>query len=122
MHSEGGAVRLYLQAVPSILYIAFSAQLRNYSDHKVWLSFAIFSIALIPLSSIGSTATDRFALYFLPLQLITYPRIACLISHNAARSTFIIGALLFYAFILYVWLFFAVNSIYWVPYRNFLLT
>jgi EpsG family len=120
MHSEGGAIRLYLQAVPSIIYLALSGQLKGYTDHKIWISFSILSLFLIPLSSFGSTAADRFALYFLPLQLIAYPRLASLISYSAERATFIIGTLGFYGFILYVWLHFAVNSMYWVPYKFYL--
>ncbi len=44
-------------------------------EQRLWLWMAVFALACVPLVIISSTAVDRVALYFIPLQLFLFTRL-----------------------------------------------
>ena len=65
-----------------------------------------------------STALDRMALYFIPLQLVTFAYLPDAIGRPGGRNHSIIAViLLYYAAVMFVWLNFATHSKYWIPYQ-----
>ena len=68
-----------------------------------------------------STAIDRIALYFLPIQLIIFSNLPEAIKEvKNSPSIIIILITLFYAAVMYIWMNYAYHSLYWLPYNNVL--
>lgn len=124
LQSSGATVRLAISWLVTGVYFVFLHR-SGVLDvrRKLWRNFAIFSLILIPayLFSTSSTAVDRVGFLLLPLQVMvfgylpviarkwpifTYPLIAAIAAFNFA--------------VLYTWLFWADNALYWIPYRNVL--
>lgn len=120
MESEGGPIRVAMNAVPAIVFLLFAkkfAPMRR--ERKIWVGIALFSLICIPLVGIASTAVDRVALYFMPIQLYVYSRIECLFRSYNLRWMAIAIILAGYALVLWVLLKYATFvSVYWVPYNN----
>jgi hypothetical protein len=119
--SDGAMVRLIMIAIPGIILIMnYSKMKKVWKDSYLWLIVSLLSIALIPLA-LGpmSTAVDRIALYFLPLQMVVFSRFPILISDRNIRTMLIIGIILYYALVQFVWLNYSNFSAWWVPYQNY---
>lgn len=120
MQSAGGQVRVAMIALPSAFFLMFSKRLApDDKERKLWFWIAVLSLACVPLVFIASTAVDRIALYFLPIQLYVYTRIAGLIRNSSNRMLFNIGVIGVYGLVEWVLLYEAVYiPLYWVPYDN----
>lgn len=114
--SQGALIRISMNMVAAVLLWVFRRRL-GFEEHeyKIWRNFAVASFAfLLLLTVIPSTAVDRMALYLLPLQIAVLTRVA-LIGENRLAST--IGVLLYFTFVQFVWLNFAVHARLWLPYQ-----
>lgn len=120
--SSGATTRVLMTAIPAVLVLlrwrGFAANLRA---RTVWVSMAMAGIvAFIALAlSPSSTAVDRAALFFSPLQMAVFGEFRSLtdISNRAPliyRSALIVLA----AIVQVVWLVFATNAPFWVPYHS----
>jgi len=49
--------------------------------------------------------------------MMVYGRLPMFITNSMLQTLFIIAIILMYAIIMYVWLNFATNAIYWLPYK-----
>lgn len=117
--SEGAGIRLFLNLVPALLYLAASRRFAfSALEHRLWRYFSIvacaFPIAL--LLSPSSAAIDRLALYVIPLQLAILPRVPRAFGIGAFGRGMVI---LYSTLILLVWLNFAKNAEFWLPYQLF---
>lgn len=122
--SGGAAVRLLMNLLPSLLLLA---RWRNFRlegpSRSIWLGFAIANIVAVAalLLSPSSTAVDRMALYFSPIQLIVFGSILDLIDAPRESAHLVrMLAIAVAASVQVVWLFFATNAYLWVPYRSIL--
>jgi hypothetical protein len=143
--SEGAAVRLLMNALPAAVLLLWRPRFQfAESEARLWMWFAIFSLALLGLfmATPASTALDRMALYLLPLQLAVFARLpdvfgaqgkryqaptaaAVAPESGARRSTtiakgapiLVAAILIYYGAVQFVWLNFAENAHSWVPYR-----
>lgn len=121
MQSSGAVIRVVLNSVPAVLLLYFRKEWkRNFNDYRFWFMISLASLASIALVSFASTAVDRMALYFIPLQIVVFSRLPFLARNKVSPKVTIYMILLFYFVILLVWLNFAVNVRYWLPYRNVL--
>nr|WP_255762561.1 EpsG family protein [Halomonas alkalisoli] len=119
-NSSGAFVRLSIGVVAAIIYLLF---LRNYEENeskrRLWSMFSIASLLLLaalPFSP-SSTLLDRVAVYFIPLQLYVFS----VFPENfkgCFRTISVLVILLSYFATLLIWLFYANNSQYWIPYQN----
>lgn len=121
MQSAGAKIRVMMNLVPALLLLLYRKQWkRDFKDYSFWFWIAIGSIISIFFVSAASTAVDRVALYFIPLQIVVYARLPYLarksMSPPLLKTMIIIG----YALVLFVWLNFAVYSHGWQPYQNLL--
>jgi hypothetical protein len=143
--SDGAAIRLTMNALPSAIFLIWRSRFSFVESEAVlWRTFAITSLALLGLFMVApsaSTGLDRVALYMLPLQVAVFsrlpyvfgtqntfglvatdarllldPRERRLITSKSALSI-TIAVLLYYGFVQFVWLNFANNAGYWLPYR-----
>lgn len=119
MSSGGGAIRVVMSAMAAILFFAFRRYWRGrWQDDAIWTWFAILSLACLPLVSIASTAADRIALYFIPLQLAVYSRLPLLLKGTYMRTLVVVSVLLGYTAVEFVWLVYGSFSDLWIPYKN----
>jgi hypothetical protein len=121
MQSQGAMIRVVMNLVPSLLLLLYRKEWKKeYSDYKFWFWIAIGSIISVFMVKYASTAVDRVALYFIPIQLAVFSRLPYLakrkISPSIMKTLIVFG----YALVLFVWLVFAIHSKYWLPYQNIL--
>lgn len=121
MESQGAMIRVLLNLIPGVLLLYFRKRWKqHFNDYGLWFMVAIASIASVGLVGSASTAVDRMALYFIPIQMVVYARLPLLARHIIPPKITMILILCFYALIMIVWLTSAVNARYWVPYDNVL--
>jgi hypothetical protein len=119
--SQGGAIRVFMNAVPAAILLRFRHQLfYNNKEKRLWIWMAVLSLATLPMLSISATGVDRVALYFIPLQMFVFARLPFVASNKNSFNTIIYGTVAYYALVQFVWLNFAANAFSWLPYRNFL--
>ena len=120
--SDGAVVRLIMNLIPAIILIVYYSRMRKiWGDSRLWLIIALINITLLPFAfGPMSTAVDRIALYFMPLQLVVFSRFPALFSNARVRIMLIVSTLLYYASVQFVWLNYSNFSAWWVPYQNYL--
>jgi len=116
--SEGGAIRVAMNLVPALLLIIYRKRLvPEGQERKLWLLIALFAVMCVPLVGLASTAVDRVALYLIPLQLFVFARLPLLASTTRTRTLIVLGTVVYYAAVQFVWLNYATHAGYWVPYQ-----
>ncbi|MBT9099550.1 EpsG family protein [Methylovulum psychrotolerans] len=121
--SSGAAIRIAMNALPAVVFLIFINRFRlNRVTRKVWwlLAWAVLLAIPVLVASPSSTAVDRISLYLIPLQIFVWSRVPGLRLVGNVN----IGKLLvlsYSASVLFVWLIFADNSLYWHPYNSILL-
>jgi hypothetical protein len=123
-NSAGAAIRIAMNAVPAILFLFFRKRFRLPKDeNNFWKMMSLIALGFIVLLQLSpsSTAVDRLALYWIPLQIFVFSRLPDVLGRpGRANSNWVFLILLFYAAVLAVWLVFADNAYAWLPYRFFL--
>jgi hypothetical protein len=118
MQSQGGAMRVAMNAVPALLLIVYRKKLvPDMTERRLWLWIALLALACIPLVFLASTAVDRVALYLIPLQLFVFARLPRLARSQDIRTALVLAIIVYYAAVQYVWLNYAVHAHYWLPYQ-----
>lgn len=116
--SSGALIRVFMNAVPAMLYILLIRSFRlSEAEKRLWFWMSLIAIACIPLVVISSTATDRVALYFIPIQLFVFSRLPFVLSDARKRALVVLSILGYYALVQVVWLNFASHADAWVPYE-----
>jgi len=119
--SQGGAIRVFMNAVPAVILLIFRRQLfYNDKERKLWLWIAILSLSTLPMLSISATGVDRVALYFIPLQMFVFARLPFVATTRNNFQSLIYGTVVYYALVQFVWLNYAANASFWLPYQSFL--
>ncbi|MEA3409936.1 MAG: EpsG family protein [Pseudomonadota bacterium] len=123
MVSDGAKVRVWMNLVPSLLMLVYWKRWKRYfPNYGSWLIIAIGSIASVLLVDFATTAVDRVALYFTPIQVAVLSRLPILTRRRIPSRYMAFGVVLGYAAVLFVWLNYASHAEYWVPYQNSLLS
>ncbi len=119
--SSGAFIRLAMNALPAVLFLLYHRKFTILpSEKKLWTVISLISIGMFIafFATNLSTALDRMALYFIPLQLVAFAHLPDAIGRPGGRNQNIVaGILLYYAAVMFVWLNFASHSLYWVPYQ-----
>jgi len=119
MVSEGARIRVLMNLVPSLILLGFWKTWRElFPDYWFWFWIAVGSVVSLLLVGVASTAVDRIALYFLPIQLVVFSRLPYLLRGRIDPNVLKSGIVLGYALVLYVWLNYATHARYWIPYQN----
>lgn len=119
MVSEGGPIRVWMNAVAAVVLLATRKQWRRrWPDTSLWMWLSLLALLFVPLVEMASTAVDRVAIYLIPLQLCVFSRLPVLMTNVVNRTGVVIGTLSGYAAVLWVWLNFAVYAQLWLPYNN----
>lgn len=122
--SGGALVRLLMSVVPSVLLLLQWPRfpLKGVA-RSIWLSFALANIvALVALEySPSSTAVDRMALYFSPIQMVVFGTLMDLLG-VPQKGVYLVRtmAVALAAAVQGVWLILATHADLWVPYHSIL--
>jgi hypothetical protein len=118
VESQGAIERVLMNVVAALPLLRFRHRLLD-APHtrRLWMIFAWLSLACLPIVPFASTAVDRMALYLIPMQLMVFSRMPNLTGNTAARTVMVVGIVLYYATVQAVWLNFAFQRDYWVPYH-----
>ena len=121
MQSSGAAIRIGMNAVPAALFLLFrkrfelSAEQRSFWSWMAWS--ALLLIVLLAVSP-SSTAVDRIALYWIPLQLFVLSRLPNALGLREGKNLLWVLAVVAYsAAVHFVWLFYADTAFAWLPYQ-----
>ena len=119
--SQGAAIRVAMNAVPALIFLAFRRHLAPDAHLRrlwTWMGLIALSCVLLLVISPSSTAVDRLALYFIPIQIFVFARLPDLGGGDRAMTNGLLFATLgFYGVSLAAWLNFAPHAIAWLPYR-----
>ncbi len=119
--SEGGVIRVAMNAVPAVLLLVYRKSIfSSVEERNLWLWMALLSLLTVPLVYASSTAVDRVALYFIPLQMFLFARLPLLGRDARNFNLLYLGTLFYYGAVMCVWLSFAHHAEHWLPYRNYL--
>lgn len=123
LQSDGTLVRLFMNALPGAIFLMLQKRFRGSPElRKTWRNLSILSlVSLAAFLYLGAnTAIDRLAGYLLPLQLYVVGNLPTAIRKDGRNQRAIVILLLLYAaFVQVVWLVFASNAEFWIPYRIF---
>jgi hypothetical protein len=118
--SQGAAIRVAMNAVPAVLFLLYRRRLAlEPQAYALWTWIALISLGFVVLlvASPATTAIDRIALYFIPLQLFVFSRLPELWGQRKAAAGPVLSVLAYYTLVLFVWLNYAGNAFMWLPYR-----
>jgi hypothetical protein len=125
MSSSGALIRMCMTAVPAAIFLGWRDRFALSGDERmVWTLLSLAALAgfglilLIP----ASTAIDRMGLYLLPVQCFVCARLPDALGGNPRTVRVLSSAIiLVYGLTFFVWLNYADNVLYWLPYRFFFL-
>jgi len=119
--SSGAGVRVAMNALPAAIFLMFRKRFNLTPSQKsfwVWMSVGALAIILLLAVSPSSTAVDRVALYWIPLQLFVWSRLPQAMGQRAGTQRQWLAVVLVYSFgVQFVWLFYAEHSVLWLPYQ-----
>jgi len=119
--SQGAGIRLAMNAMPAILFLLFRRKFVMPQADRVfwtWMSLGALAFVVLLVASPSSTAVDRLALYWIPLQLFVLSRLPDAIGKpKGFFGIWVYGVVAYSAMVLFVWLFFATHAEFWLPYQ-----
>jgi hypothetical protein len=123
MKSSGAIIRVVMNIIPAYLIIYTKKKWKKYfDDYTFWFIIAVFSFVLLLMLSVASTAVDRIALYFIPIQIVVFSRLPILLKDKINKKIIKLMISLYYFLVLTVWLNFGNFSYWWLPYKNIIFT
>lgn len=119
--SQGAAIRVAMNAVPAVLFLWFRRRfVMPQAERTFWIWMSLVALVFVVLLAVSpsSTAVDRVALYWIPLQLFVLSRLPDAIGKpNGLNGLLVKGVVAYSAAVLFVWLFFADHAFAWLPYQ-----
>jgi hypothetical protein len=119
--SAGALIRVTMNAVPSILLLIFWKRFNLTEKEKpFWLALAVTALLFLPALyySPSSTAIDRVALFWIPLQMFVFSRLPEALGQQGRDNIFWIICIVVYSAVVFgIWVNFAVHAENWLPYR-----
>jgi len=119
--SAGAAIRVAMNAVPAVLFLVWRKRFAITAVQRTfwsWMSLTALGLTLLLVVSPSSTAVDRVALYWIPLQLFVLAHLPVAMGQDGmASKRWVHRIVLYSAAVQFVWLFFADHSFAWVPYK-----
>lgn len=119
--AKGAIFRIIPNALAGLLLIGFPTHFAsNSAELKVWRGFAWASIAALIAFFIieSSVIIDRISVYILPVQIFVLSRLPRAFSSGGRPSVAVTLLVIIYSgLVLLIWLAYANNARFWVPYR-----
>lgn len=119
--SSGAMIRVTMNALPALLFLLLRNRFhlpRKQNKFWTWMSLGALLFVVLLAISPSSTAVDRVALYWIPLQLFVISRLPNALGQARGSNSFWVTVVIGYsAAVMFVWLNFAVHAQYWLPYQ-----
>jgi hypothetical protein len=119
--SKGAAIRIAMNALPAALFLIFYKKFKLLNSQKnywKWMSITALILIGVLWISPSSTAVDRIALYWIPIQIFVFSRIPVSMSKNNNTRNILIYCVVAYSTLVHIiWLIFADTSFAWLPYQ-----
>ena len=119
--SSGASIRIAMNAVPAAFFILFRRRFQLAPVEKQfwsWMSWSALLFIVLLIVSPSSTAVDRVALYWIPLQLFVFARLPnALGKRNGKNAVWVYFVICYSAAVHFVWLFYADTAFAWLPYQ-----
>ncbi len=119
--SQGAVIRVAMNAVSAVLFLWLRRRfVMPQADRVFWTWMSLGALGLVGwlLVAASSTAVDRVALYWIPLQLFVLSRLPnALGSSHGRNGALVLWVAAYSAAVLFVWLVFATHAEYWLPYQ-----
>ena len=122
-NSSGAGIRVAMNVFPALIFLIWINKFKiNSIQRKLWKKMSLtalaFFVLLILISS--TTAVDRLALYWIPLQIYVFSRLPYAFAHdNYSRKIWVLVLIIYSIIIQYVWLFHADHRSAWLPFGFF---
>jgi len=121
MESSGALMRVLINLFPAIIFFIFRAKWKKeFMETGPWFIMALGISAMTPFVGLFSTAVDRIMLYLSPLQLVVWSHLPVLIRSVEVRTLTVLGIVIYYGLILFIWMNYAQHASRWVPYKSIL--
>jgi len=121
MESSGALIRVMMNALPACFFLIFRGRFAlNSVVQSFWTWMSVSALLFIPALAVSpsSTAVDRVALYWIPIQIFVWSRLPLALGGGPLSRGLILKALVCYSFsVLLVWLLLGTFSYLWVPYK-----
>jgi len=119
--SSGAMYRIFLSVVAVIIFFYFKKDFaQKFNDASFWNLFSWLIILSLFFVFNLSVVVDRLAVYALPIQMIVFSRLPLLIEDINLRLFSVFSVILLYFLVHFLWLYFGIHTVYWLPYKNFL--
>ena len=119
--SSGAGTRVAMNALPAMVFLLLRGKMCLTDAQRyfwVWMSVGALAFVVLLVVSPSSTAVDRIALYWIPLQLFVWSRLPETLGRTSAtKRQWVLAVVLYSGLVQYTWLNFADNRLSWVPYR-----
>lgn len=119
--SQGAAIRAAMNLVAAALFWIVRKRIAMTPFQKsFWTVCCLLAVASTAglVAASASSGIDRLSLYLIPLQLVIYSRLPYVLSTTTRGAPAILIAIIGYSLaVQFVWLNFAQNAYYWIPYR-----
>lgn len=119
--SSGAAIRITMNALPAALFLLLRKRFALPPSQRTfwtWMSCGALAFVVLLFISPSSTAVDRVALYWIPIQLFIWSRVPDAMGRpGGANAGWVYAVVGYSAAVHFVWLFFADNARSWVPYQ-----
>lgn len=121
MESSGALIRVVMNALPGAFFLYYRDRFNLAESEKSfwsWMSWIALGFLVMLAVSPSSTAIDRIALYWIPLQLFVWSRVPDVLGRpGAANSVWVYAVIIYSGLVQFVWLVFATYSYVWLPYQ-----
>lgn len=118
--SSGAVFRIAMNALPAAFFLIFNRRFKIEQKSRgfwIWVAWSALLFWPLLIISPSSTAIDRLALYWIPLQLFVWSRLPDALGGSNKRNLLVYLIAIYYAATMIVWLFFGAYSQAWLPYR-----
>ncbi|WP_275270447.1 EpsG family protein [Limnobacter sp. P1] len=123
--SSGAGIRIAMNVLPAVVFLCFRKRFKlpeHQESFWTWMAVGALIFVVLLAVSPSSTAVDRVALYWIPLQLFVWGRLPDALGLPGRRNPiWVILVVAYSALVLLVWLFFAGHSFLWLPYKHYFL-
>jgi hypothetical protein len=119
--SSGAAIRVTMNAIPAALFLFFRKRFQLSPEQLsfwTWMAWSALLFIVLLTFSPSSTAVDRVALYWIPLQLFVFSRLPNALGQRDGKNAGWVYAVVVYSSAVhYVWLVYASTAFAWLPYQ-----
>lgn len=119
--SSGAVIRIAMNALPAAVFLIFRKRFQLPPQQRSfwsWMAWSALMLIVLLFVSPSSTAVDRVALYWIPLQLFVLSRLPNAMGQKKGKNIEWVYAVVAYsATVHFVWLEFADSTQGWLPYK-----